>query len=152
MSLDCLDAIIQLRRSLVRAAGAVFDGHLTPRQVALLRELRAAGPLTQVCLARATANDPSTIVRLLDDLEERGFVRRRRSETDRRAMTVSLTASGRKALGPLDESWRRLAHAAAGGLTAEERRVFVGLAHRIVGSLAEAAERAAATPEDLDAR
>jgi DNA-binding MarR family transcriptional regulator len=91
-------------------------------------------------LARATASDPSALVRVLDDFEKRELVERRRSDSDRREMMVSLTALGRKALGPLDVAHKRLADATAGPLTADERRVFAALAEKIRSSLSALVE------------
>ena len=135
MSTNVLDAIIQLRRALARMAALTFTGDISGLQAVILREIGARGPVTQVGLARATAKDPSALVRILDDLEKREFVERRRSESDRREMLVSLTAKGRKVLGPLDVAHKRLADAAAAALTGDERRVFVALAEKIRSSL-----------------
>ncbi len=135
MSMNVLDAIVQLRRAVARMAALTFTGDISGRQAAILREIGSCGPVTQVGLARATASDPSALVRILDDLEKREFVERRRSESDRREMMVSLTAKGRKILGPLDVAHRRLADATATALTADERRVFVALAEKIRSSL-----------------
>jgi DNA-binding MarR family transcriptional regulator len=135
MSTTVLDAIIQLRRAVARVATLTFTGDISGRQAAILREIGSCGPVTQVGLARATASDPSALVRILDDLAKREFVERHRSETDRREMLVSLTAKGRKVLGPLSIAHKRLADATAAGLTGDERRVFVALAEKIRSSL-----------------
>jgi DNA-binding MarR family transcriptional regulator len=135
MSTNVLDAIIQLRRAVARVATLTFTGDISGRQASILRELGACGPVTQVVLARATASDPSAMVRILDDLEKRELVERRRSEADRREMMVSLTGKGRKALGPLDTAHKRLADATAAALTGDEKRVFVALAEKIRSSL-----------------
>jgi DNA-binding MarR family transcriptional regulator len=135
MATIVLDAVIELRRALSRAAATLFSGEISTRQAAMLRELRASGPLSQVALARATASDPAFVVRLLDDLEERGLVNRSRSETDRRQMVVSLTADGRHALRPLDAVFGQLEHAAGGALTREERATFVALTRKVTRSL-----------------
>ncbi|MDP1822608.1 MAG: MarR family transcriptional regulator [Archangium sp.] len=141
MSTIVLDAIAQLRRSVARAAATAFPEVGSGRQAAILRELRSSGPISQVSLARATASDPSFMVRLLDDLEERGLVRRSRSKADRREMAVGLTPKGRKALGPLDAALERLGEATEAGLTARERAVFVTLAGKIGRSLTSASQR-----------
>ncbi|MEO7995611.1 MAG: MarR family transcriptional regulator, partial [bacterium] len=121
MSTTLLDTIVTLKRTLARAAFAAFSGEVSARQTAVLREIRAAGPVSQVCLARATASDPSFIVRTLDDLEKRGLVTRQRSTTDRRERVVDLTPQGLEALGPLDVAYNRLADAVDQSLTTKER-------------------------------
>jgi DNA-binding MarR family transcriptional regulator len=135
MSTNVLDAIVQLRRAVARVATQTYTGDISGRQAAILREIGSCGRVTQVGLARATASDPSALVRILDDLEKREFVERHRSETDRREMLVSLTAKGRKVLGPLSVAHKRLADATAVALTGDERRVFVALAEKIRSSL-----------------
>jgi len=142
-----VEAIIELRRAAARAAAATFTGDISGRQAAVLREIRASGPVSQVSLARATASDPSFVVRLLDDLESRGLVSRRRSMTDRREMAVALTPRGRRALGPVDVAHARLARATEGDLTAEERAAFVALAAKIGRSLAAVAASAVTASE-----
>lgn len=145
--MNLLDAVIGLRRALVRAANASFGDPLSSRHAAILRELRASGPTSQISLARATAVDPSLVVRVLDDLEGQKLVKRSRNENDRRAMVVSLTDEGRQALGPLDAAYRRLAGAMQRPLSVDERETFIALAHKITESLDSASARAAESAE-----
>ena len=49
---------------------------------------------TQLDLARSLGIEGPTMTRHLDNLEQSGFVTRRRSETDRRAVLVELTEAG----------------------------------------------------------
>lgn len=142
--MNVLEAIIQLRRALSRTAAAIFTDDISARQSVIMREIGACGSVSQVALARATAIDPSALVRLLDELTSRGMVERHRSEADRREMVVSLTAQGHKALKPLEAAHKRLADATAGALTLEERRIFVTLAAKIQTSLSSALNGGAA--------
>jgi DNA-binding MarR family transcriptional regulator len=52
-------------------------------------------------LGRAIARDKSTVTPLIKDLQRRGLVERRPSETDRRSRTLRLTAAGEEALDQL---------------------------------------------------
>jgi DNA-binding MarR family transcriptional regulator len=61
----------------------------------VLAELTHNGPRRQGDLADATAQHPAAISRLVDELEARALVRRRRDEEDRRQVIVELTARGR---------------------------------------------------------
>lgn len=65
-------------------------------QFGMMRLLSFEGALTQVELGEYMMIDKATMVRLLDGLEERGYVKRVPSATDRRAKLIELTASGLK--------------------------------------------------------
>lgn len=52
------------------------------------------GPTVQQDLALATAQDPAGLSRVLEDLEERGFVRRKTDPSDRRRSLVEATRQG----------------------------------------------------------
>ena len=95
---------------------------------------------SQAALARATANDPSFVVRMLDQLERRGLVTREQSQTDRREREVGLTKAGLKALGPLDATFDALASATSEALTRSEQAQFVALAAKITDSLVQVAD------------
>jgi DNA-binding MarR family transcriptional regulator len=68
------------------------------RQYGLLLVLATEGPLSQGALAEWVRTDRTTMVALIDNLEERGYVRRERNPDDRRAYLLQLTADGRRAL------------------------------------------------------
>ncbi|MEZ6194571.1 MAG: MarR family transcriptional regulator [Planctomycetota bacterium] len=67
---------------------------ITGPQLGCLHEIAAAGELSPGVLARAVHLSPSTVIGILDRLEERGLVTRRRSASDRRVVRVALTAEG----------------------------------------------------------
>src|SRR5579875_2669176 len=56
---------------------------LTTRQWGVLNVLDAEGPISQQQLGRAVGVDPSTMVATIDELEQRGLVRRRPLPSDR---------------------------------------------------------------------
>jgi DNA-binding MarR family transcriptional regulator len=83
----------------LRAAHAAVE--LSPRSFQLLGLLHDRGDMSQADLHAAMDLDPSALVQLLNPLEERGLVERRRDARDRRRHVVSLTASGQ---GQLDRA------------------------------------------------
>jgi DNA-binding MarR family transcriptional regulator len=70
---------------------------IEPRHHAVLALIVELGPLSQQELADLLHIDRSTMVALIDDLEERRFVRRDRSPNDRRAYAIHLTPAGKTA-------------------------------------------------------
>jgi DNA-binding MarR family transcriptional regulator len=69
---------------------------LEPRSFGVLSLLSQAGPSTQHALAMALAIPDSTMVALIDGLEEAKLVVREPHPDDRRAWQVSLTEAGRQ--------------------------------------------------------
>jgi DNA-binding MarR family transcriptional regulator len=63
---------------------------IDPPHVGILTALVASGPVTQSELARMFAVSGAHMVQLLDELEERDLVARRRLESDRRAQVIDL--------------------------------------------------------------
>src|SRR6185436_16435403 len=76
-------------------AGAVPE--VSPGRVGMLVLVEANPGVTQSALARALGLDRSTMVGLVDALEERGVLERRRGE-DRRTNGLWLTRAGRALL------------------------------------------------------
>jgi MarR family transcriptional regulator for hemolysin len=60
----------------------------------VLASLRSGGPMIQRELAERMSIEGPTLARYLNAMESDGLIRRRRSETDRRAATVELTREG----------------------------------------------------------
>ena len=104
---------------------------LSPRAWGVLSTLAESGPLTQIELATATATDRTAMVYQLDELEDRGLVRRDPNPADRRSYLIHLT--------PLGEKTRRKAAAGLAKqsdfllqpLAQSERRQFIDSLTRI---------------------
>ena len=118
-SLPLLDHLARLGR---RAAETSLEpSGLRPRHFFALRMLRDQGPSNQQVLAEILHLDPSNVVGLLNELEERGLVSRRRDPADRRRHIVELSPSGDQ---ELDATQGRLSQAEDNilrGLTTAER-------------------------------
>ena len=70
---------------------------LDARQAGILTMVTELEPMTQKDLGIALGIDRTTMVALLDDLEENGYVRRQRHPADRRAFLIQPTDAGRRA-------------------------------------------------------
>lgn len=71
---------------------------LTPSQLSTLAYVGTSGPVRLGDLAAAERIAPSTLTRLVNVLESRGYVQRQPAPDDARASLVSLTDSGQTAL------------------------------------------------------
>jgi DNA-binding MarR family transcriptional regulator len=72
--------------------------HLLPPHAGILGILRKSGGLSQQALAEVLQMHPSGLVAIIDELEERGLVRRQDSREDRRTYELHLTDKGQVAL------------------------------------------------------
>ncbi len=86
---------------------------IRPAQYSVLLVIEANPGLSQATLSQTLGIERARLVRLLDGLEARKLVQRRRSKSDRRSHTLSLTAQGHGALVRIkalaDEHEQRLA-------------------------------------------
>jgi DNA-binding MarR family transcriptional regulator len=99
-----------------------FDGSgLSAFHYAVLALLEEDPRETQAQIADALGYDRSLIVRLLDELEERALVIRKRDPDDRRRHVVKLTPDGHSALLELRAIVRRLEDEFLSPLDADER-------------------------------
>jgi DNA-binding MarR family transcriptional regulator len=71
---------------------------LTGPQVVLLKELGRRQPLSTGELAERVALGQATVSQVLDRLGKRGFVKRSRSDVDKRRVMNEITEEGRKAI------------------------------------------------------
>jgi len=71
---------------------------LTPSQLSTLAYVGNSGPMRLGDLAAAERIAPSTLTRLVNVLEDRGYLRRQPAPDDARAFLVTVTEAGRDAL------------------------------------------------------
>ena len=76
---------------------------IRPRHVAALIELRDRGELTQQSLCGQLHLDPTNLVAILNELEDRGYATRRRDPADRRRHIVQVSAKGLKVIDKVTE-------------------------------------------------
>jgi len=105
---------------------------LRPRHHITLTILRDFGETGQADLARALRIDRTNLVGLLNELEERGLIERRRSPEDRRRHTVTLTAEGHRQLAKAEFGLLAIESEVLAGLDEDERRQLHDLLRRAV--------------------
>ena len=73
----------------------------------VLAIIEANPGLAQSEVAEAVGIEPARLVRVLDELERRGWIQRMRSTTDRRSHALYLTQEGQKAFGDVKDLARQ---------------------------------------------
>jgi MarR family transcriptional regulator, temperature-dependent positive regulator of motility len=105
---------------------------LTPVQYAALFELRTHAGIDQATLAGLIAFDRTTIGGVIDRLEQRGYLTRRVSETDRRARVLELTDEGRALLERVEPAVMSAQRLMLAGLDEREAAEFLRLLRKAV--------------------
>lgn len=123
-----------LSRVARREADAVLDlGGLRPRHVVALTLLRDHGAVSQQGLAEALRLDPSNLVGLLNELEQRDLVSRTRDPSDRRRHIVQLGPAGNEALDDAEQRLACVEDRVLGALDEQERDTLHALLLRAAG-------------------
>ncbi len=105
-------------------------GELTPGRVGMLLLIEANPGVPQGRLAEAVKLDRSTMVGVVDSLEERGLIERRRG-TDRRTNGLWLTRAGRVLATRLRRRIARHEHRVAARLSSAERTQLLTLLEKL---------------------
>ncbi|MYV98552.1 MarR family transcriptional regulator [Streptomyces sp. SID3343] len=94
---DLAAMVVPLGRALVAAELPVLRAHdLAMWAYAVLLRLDAEPMRSQAALAQAIGADKTRLIGILDDLAQRGLIRREPDPSDRRARLLSLTAEGHR--------------------------------------------------------
>lgn len=122
---DVTGAIRRFNRFYTARIGALGGQHLgTPyslTEARVLYELGDHGPATAAALAQALEADPAQVSRTVARLTRAKLVSRERHAQDGRALTLSLSAAGRREFQRLDQLSRERNGAIVSRLSADER-------------------------------
>lgn len=110
------------------AAGA------TAYDYAVLSMLAQGACATQATIADTLRYDRSYLVGLLDDLERRGLIERKRDQNDRRRHVVSLTKNGARELDRLRDLHDAIESAVLAPLTGKERETLRALLAKVAAA------------------
>ena len=95
-------ALIAIRRIFrateISSRALAKESKLTPSQLILLQVVLRAGKATPGALAKQVSLSQATVTALIDRLEARGLLCRRKDSQDKRRVLVELTPSGQAAL------------------------------------------------------
>jgi DNA-binding MarR family transcriptional regulator len=104
---------------------------LTFQQWIVLMHVREGIALTVAALCRETRHDSGAMTRLIDQLEKRALIQRRRSAKDRRVVELIVTKEGQKTVEALKPLVIDTLNEALEGFTRTEVRDFEGYLQRI---------------------
>jgi DNA-binding MarR family transcriptional regulator len=146
-----------------RFASRIAELDLTPAQAGVLRIIATEPGRSQQSLSVAVGLVPARLAVILDELERRGLIERRRHEQDQRLFALYLTATGQQFMGKLAAAGADHERDITGVLSDEERRNLGALleklarAHGITagpafGMRASLNNQRASTPASADAR
>ena len=122
--------------TIARCAALYRDGRLesigiTGWQAPYLPQICASPGITQDQLASRLHVNRSNVTRQLAMLEEKGFVRRERSDSDRRAIEVYPTQRAHDVLPLIEQAFAQWREKLFSGLGAEERELLEDLLERL---------------------
>lgn len=137
--------LTRLAKQVYRRSGEELLGmHL--RHLMALSYVRDHDGSPQQELAEALCMDANNVVLLLNELEDRGHIARRRDPSDRRRHLVDLTPAGRRALAKAEHAQESIEDDVLHALDPEERAVLWQLLTRALYG-AEPASSEAGSPE-----
>jgi MarR family transcriptional regulator for hemolysin len=123
-----------------KAVGAAFNGALAAEGGSaptwlILNALKHGRWTAQLDLARSLRIESPTLTRHLDNLEQSGFVVRKPSDTDRRAVRVELTPAGEEAYERMLTAVIAFNRRLQAGIAQEELRQFESLLDRLAANV-----------------
>ena len=99
-----------------------------------LSAIQAAGPMSQHALGEYVKKDRTTVVAMVDELEEAGLVERRRNPADRRAYALEVTETGSSWLAQAGPLLSAAEDRMLSELDAAEREQLLNLLQRVLFS------------------
>ena len=130
-----LSSVIRRIRAVAGQAYATLE--IGSAQAKILRHIGKNSRLSQADLARATDTAPTLTGRAVEPLVERGWVRRKRSEEDRRQYVLELTASGQRMRGKVEEAREKIIARIATVLDEKDVEDFERIAGKLLAVLEE---------------
>ena len=116
------------------------------QQWVVLMHLRDGIATTIAGLCEALRHDSGAMTRLIDQLEERGFIERQRQSADRRVVDLALTPAGRKIVESLVPLTVDTLNSALAGFTKADVQQLQSLLRRIITRVGELNGEGGAAP------
>jgi DNA-binding MarR family transcriptional regulator len=113
-------------------AAALAELEIEPRHFGTLSALREVGPIPQAELARTLGLSGASVVQIVDDMERRGLVERRRLPHDRRTQVLHLLPEADQVLARSKQIAAQLNRARLAALTKKQTDRLITLMQRFV--------------------
>jgi len=114
---------------------------LTQAQWRTLVHLSRCEGMNQAALAEILEIQPITLTRLLDKLQQSGWIERRQDQADRRMFRLYLTEQAKPLLAELEAAGVGIRAEATAGMSAATRRELIDLLCAVKGNLLAAERR-----------
>ena len=123
---DLAAMFVPLSRALIAREEPVLQAHdISMWGYIVLTALVEQPVRTQVALAQAINADKSRIIGVLDDLQQRGLIKRQPDPADRRVHLLSLTPAGERLRRSVQAGIRRSEEEVLGALPSADREPFL---------------------------
>lgn len=111
----------------------------TLQQWVVLMHLRDGLAITVADLCRELHHDSGAMTRLIDQLESRDLIERRRNPEDRRVIELSITKTGHKLLDQMIPTACDMLNTTLDGFSRDEVKLLQSMLRRIIGQLQDEA-------------
>lgn len=112
--------------------GLFADQGFTLQQWAVMMHIRDGMALTVADLCRELHHDSGAMTRLIDQLEQRELIERRRNSQDRRVIELSLTDKGSEVIVRLIGIVSDALNVALDGFTRDEVKLLQAMLHKLI--------------------
>ncbi|MCQ2186942.1 MAG: MarR family transcriptional regulator [Bacteroidales bacterium] len=112
-----------------------YNVGLTPEQFLLIDLLWNQGPMSQQKMADLMQKDKNSITKLVDALEKKGLVVRRKDETDRRSNLLVLTSEAEGLKMGAKEKGISILDSILEGISEEELKSFLDTLGKLTGNM-----------------
>jgi DNA-binding MarR family transcriptional regulator len=143
---DSIGYLVKRSQRLMQARieGVFEQRGCTLQQWVVLMLVRDRLALTVADLCRETGHDSGAMTRLIDQLEARKLIERRRNPQDRRVMELSLTELGNETVEALIVIATDSLNTVMQDFTHDEVKLFKSMLRRLIGRLEDLAPHSAA--------
>lgn len=112
----------------------IAELNLTPAHANVLRVIATEPGRSHQSLSSTSGLVPARLAVILDELEQRGLIERRRHEKDQRLVALFLTASGQQFMGQLAAAGADHEREITGALNEDERRTLGAILEKLAQS------------------